>query len=76
VVSAAFQLVTVLGHIAMFGVPAVRPFAYFSTVVASSYPSQLLLGIAILKRLARRRTMSRGRSSRLPIGSARNSPEF
>lgn len=45
--SAAIQCVTVLGHVAMFDEPTTSAFAYFTTVVASSYPSVFLLAIAV-----------------------------
>lgn len=53
IASAALQLVTVLGHIAMFDARQASPFSYFATVVGSSYPSQILLAYAIARRVMR-----------------------
>ncbi|WP_267434069.1 hypothetical protein [Sphingomonas sp. GM_Shp_1] len=50
IASAALQLVTVLGHIAMFDAQRTAPFAYFAAVVGTSYPSQILLAYAIARR--------------------------
>ncbi len=49
VVSAALQLVTVLGHLAMLDGPSTRPFDYFMTTVSSSYPAILLLAFAVIR---------------------------
>lgn len=60
VVSAALQLVTVLGHVAMFDAPSTRPFDYFMTAVGSSYPAVLLLAAAVIRTvLSRMRNASR-----------------
>ncbi|WP_426256855.1 hypothetical protein [Sphingomonas sp. DC2300-3] len=53
VLSAALQLVTVLGHVAMFD-GGTRAFDYFMTVVSSSYPAVLLLAYATLRHVFRR----------------------
>lgn len=53
IASASLQLVTVLGHIAMFDVQRTGPFSYFTAVVASSYPSQMVLAYAIIRQIVR-----------------------
>ncbi|WP_307002513.1 hypothetical protein [Sphingomonas sp. SORGH_AS_0879] len=56
IASAALQLVTVLGHVAMFDAQRTGPFSYFAAVVGSSYPSQILLAYAIARRVMRAKT--------------------
>lgn len=56
IASAALQLVTVLGHVAMFDAQRTGPFSYFAAVVGSSYPSQILLAYAIVRRVRRTKT--------------------
>ncbi len=55
IASAALQLVTVLGHVAMFDVQRTGPFSYFAAVVGSSYPSQMLLAYALIRKLRQTR---------------------
>lgn len=55
IASAALQLVTVLGHVAMFDAQRTGPFSYFAAVVGSSYPSQIVLAYALIRKLCQTR---------------------
>lgn len=56
--SAALQLTTVLGHIAMMQGAGTKPFAYFMTVVSSAFPSLILLAVGILNHRRRMKIVS------------------
>jgi hypothetical protein len=58
IASTALQLLTLLGYVAQLTAPKLAPMAFFMTLVASSWPSLILLWVGVAEHRLRRGTVA------------------